>query len=158
MSIESVFLADHVDAIATVSRWYFDEWGRLSKGDSIARTRDRLQHYLNRDKIPFALLAMKDNEIIAAAQLKHHELVETFPDKKHWLGGVYVAQSHRGQGYGTQIVEQIVKIAPRYDVRTLHLQTEMLDGGLYARLGWTPYAFANNHGVDVLVMERHLSD
>ena len=157
MSIEFVFLADHVDAIATVSKWYFDEWGRLSEGDSIARTQDRLHDYLNRDKIPFVLLATRGNELIAAAQLKHHELVETFPNKKHWLGGVYVVPGHRGQGYGAQIVEQVVKIAPRYGVRTLHLQTEVLDGGLYARLGWTPYAIANNRGLDVLVMERHLS-
>ena len=157
MPLEFVFLADRVDAIPTVSKWYFDEWGHLSEGDSIERTRDRMQGYMNRDEIPFTLLATDDIEVVGAAQLKYHELVETFPDKEHWLGGVYVAPGHRGHGYGSQIVEQIVEIAPWYGVRTLYLQTEVLDGGLYARLGWTPHALANNRGLDVLVMERRLS-
>ena len=84
-------------------------------------------------------------------------MAEMFPDKEHWLGGVYVAASHRGQGYGSQIVEQIIKMAPRYGVETLHLQTEALDGGLYARLGWKPYAQVTSRGLDVLVMEQQLS-
>ena len=84
-------------------------------------------------------------------------MAEMFPDKEHWLGGVYVAASHRGQGYGSQIIEQIVKMAPKYGVETLHLQTEALDGGLYARLGWTPCAHVISRGLDVLVMEQQLS-
>ena len=157
MALEFIFLADRVDAMPTVSKWYFDEWGHLSEGDSIERTQDRMRVYMNRNEIPSTLLATDDNEVIGAAQLKCHELMEAFPDKEHWIGGVYVTPGHRGKSYGSQIVEQIVKIAPRYGVRTLHLQTEVLDGGLYARLGWTPYALANNRGLDVLVMERRLS-
>ncbi|MFQ6006412.1 MAG: hypothetical protein ACE5OQ_13020, partial [Woeseia sp.] len=52
--------------------------------------------------------------------------------------------------------EQIATMAPTYGVQTLHLQTEAPDGGLYARLGWTPYAQVNNRGLNVLVMERLL--
>jgi GNAT superfamily N-acetyltransferase len=157
MPIKFTFLADRVDAIPTISKWYFDEWGHLAQGDSIERTRDRTEEYLNRDEIPFILVATDDNDLVGAAQLKYREMAEMFPDKEHWLGGVYVAASHRGQDYGSQIVEQIVKMAPRYGVEKLHLQTEALNGGLYARLGWTPYAQVTNHGLDVLVMERELS-
>jgi GNAT superfamily N-acetyltransferase len=156
MPIQFTYLADRKDAIPIVSKWYRDEWDHVVQDDSIERTRARIEDYLNRDEIPFILLATKDDEIIAAAQLKFHEMKEIFPDKKHWLGGVYVAAKHRSQGYGSQIVEQIAKIAPRYGVQTLHLQTEVLDGGLYARLGWTPCAQARNRGLKVLVMERHL--
>ena len=108
-------------------------------------------------RFTFILVATNDNDLVGAAQLKYREMAEMFPDKEHWLGGVYVAASHRGQGYGSQIVEQIVKMAPRYGVETLHLQTEALDGGLYARLGWTPCARVINRGLDVLVMEQQLS-
>lgn len=157
MPLEFEYLADRLDAISIVSKWYFDEWGHLSEGDSLERTRDRMQDYLKPDAIPFTLLMVCQNEVLGAAQLKHHELVETFPDREHWLGGVVVAPGRRGQGYGSQIVKHITKIAPRYRVRTLYVQTEVLDGGLYARLGWAPYALAKNRGLDVLVMERHLS-
>ena len=157
MPLEFAFLADRVDALPIISKWYFEEWGHLLENDSIERMRDRMRDYMNRDQIPFILLGIDDNEVVGAAQLKYREMAEMFPDKEHWLGGVYVATDHRGQRYGPQIVEQIVNIAPRYGVQTLHLQTNALDGGLYARLGWTPYAQVKNNGLDVLVMERHLS-
>jgi GNAT superfamily N-acetyltransferase len=157
MPIEFKFLADCVDAIPIISKWYSDEWGHLAQSHTTERPRDRIEDYMNRDEIPFILVAMYDNDLVGAAQLKYREMVEMFPDKEHWLGGVYVAASYRGQGYGAQIVEQIVKIAPSYGVETLHLQTQALDGGLYARLGWTPSAQVTSHGLDVLVMERHLS-
>ena len=128
MPVEFTFLADRVDAIPIISKWYFDEWGHLVQGASIERTRGRIEDYMNRDEIPFILVATNDNDLVGAAQLKYHEMAEMFPDKEHWLGGVYVAASHRGQGYGSQIVEQIVKMAPRYGVETLHLQTEALAG------------------------------
>jgi GNAT superfamily N-acetyltransferase len=156
MPIQFAFLADRADAVPIVAEWYHQEWGYLRPNDSIVRTRARVEEYMNRDKIPFILLARKDNEIVAAAQLKFHEMADLFPEREHWLGGVYVATRHRGQGYGALISEQIAKIAPRYGVQTLHLQTEAPDGGIYARLGWTPFARTNSRGLSVLVMERKL--
>jgi GNAT superfamily N-acetyltransferase len=154
MPIKFTFLADRVDAIPTISKWYFDEWGHLVQGDSIERMQDRIEGYMNRDEIPFIVVATHNNDLVGAAQLKYREMAELFPDKEHWLGGIHVAASHRGQGYASQLVGQIVKMAPRYGVETLHLQTEVLDGGLYARLGWTPYAQVTSRGMDVLVMEQ----
>jgi GNAT superfamily N-acetyltransferase len=156
MSLQFAFLADREDAVPIISRWYDDEWGHLRPGDSIERQRDRIGEYMNRDEIPFILVAIKDDEIVGAGQLKLHEMMELFPDKEHWLGGVYVAADYRGRGYGSLIIGQIVKMAPAYGVQTLHLQTEALDGGLYARLGWKPHARATNRGLEVLVMERQL--
>lgn len=156
MPIQFSFLADRVDAIPIVSRWYYDEWGHLTQDGSVDCTRARIGDYMNRDAIPFILLATKDTEIVAAAQLKFREMAELFPDKEHWLGGVYVATGHRGRGYGTLIAEKIATMAPAYGVRTLNLQTEAPNGGLYARLGWKPYARVKNHGLNVLVMERQL--
>ena len=157
MPLEFVFLADREDAIPIVTDWYHEEWGHLRRGDTVSHTRDRVEEYLNRDRIPFILLATQEDNIVATAQLKFREMAEMFPDKEHWLGGVFVPAGHRDQGHGARIVEQIVKMAPAYGVRTLNLQTEALDGGMYARLGWTPCAQVRYRGLDVLVMERHVS-
>ena len=157
MPVEFEFLADRVEVIPTIANWYFGEWGHLLRDDSIERTRDRIEGYLNRDQIPFILIAMNENDLVGAAQLKYHEMAELFPDREHWLGGVYVEPGCRGRGYGSRIVERIVDMAPKYGVETLHLQTEALDGGLYTRLGWTPCVQVTSRGVDVLVMERRLS-
>lgn len=156
MPLKFEMLADRIDAVPILSRWYYDEWGHLRSENSLQRTRARVRRYLNRDRIPFILLATRDTEVVAAAQLKLREMAEIFPDRKYWLGGVYVAAGHRGRGYGSRIAERVAAMAPTYGVRTLYLQTEALDGGLYARLGWTPCARATNRGLDVLVMERKL--
>lgn len=156
MTVQFEFLADRPDAIPTISRWYHDEWGRLKPDESIEHMRSEVAAYTNRDAIPFILLAVRNNDIVAAAQLKFREMAELFPDKEHWLGGVYVPADHRGQGYGSLIVERIAEMAPGYGVQTLYLQTEALDGGLYARLGWIPRARVKHRGVDVLVMERQV--
>ena len=41
-------------------------------------------------------------------------------------------------------------------MRQLHLQTEQLDGGIYARLGWAPREQIEYRGIQVLVMENDL--
>lgn len=156
MSLEFSLLADRPDAIPLVTRWYVDQWGYREPGNLLENECERLSEYASRDRIPFIVLAIQGKEVVAAAQLKFREMAEMFPRKEHWLGGVYVAAEHRGQGYASQIVERVAELAPAYGVRTLHLQTEALDGGLYARLGWTPSTRANNKGQEVLVMEREL--
>jgi GNAT superfamily N-acetyltransferase len=157
MPIEFAFLADRVDAMPVVAGWYRDEWGDLLQGGETDVAPDQLEAYLNRDEIPFLLIATKGDELVGAAQLKRHELIAQFPDRMNWMGGVYVVAEHRGRGYGSLIAERIATMAPEYGVQTLHLQTPALDGGLYARLGWSPVTRATNHGLDVLVMERRLT-
>ena len=156
MSLEYSFLADRIDAIPLVTRWYVDQWGYREPGNRLENEIERLKEYANRDRIPFILLATHGEEIVAAAQLKFREMAEMFPHKEHWLGGVYVAAEHRGRGYASQLVRKVAELAPTYGVRTLHLQTEALDGGLYARLGWMPFTQVNSNGQEVLVMERQL--
>jgi GNAT superfamily N-acetyltransferase len=150
------FLCDREDAIPTVAKWYFDEWGSLRRDASVESTAEKLQDYMNRDEIPFILLASECDDIVGAVQLKFREMSPQFADKEHWLGGLYVASGYRGRGYGSKIVEQLAGMAPRYGVRTLHLQTLAPAGGMYARLGWKPIARAMNGQHEVLVMERQL--
>ena len=154
--MEFAFLADKQEAIPGIARWYFDEWGHLHDGETLARSKERMREYLNRDRIPFILLAIEDDEILATAQLKFREMGDMYPDKEHWLGGVYVSPEHRGSGVGAVLIEEIVRRAPDYGVRTLHLQTERLDGGLYRRLGWSPVEQVRYRGLEVLVMERQI--
>ncbi|MDJ0926805.1 MAG: GNAT family N-acetyltransferase [Gammaproteobacteria bacterium] len=158
MSLAYEFLADREDALPLIAKWYFDEWGYLKKGATLASTVERLRHSLNRDRIPFILVATADGDIIGAAELKYREMAEMFPEKEHWIGGVYVASKHRGHGFASLIAEEIACRAPAYGVEVLHLQTEMLDGGLYARLGWVPTDQVNNRGLEVLVMERYVGE
>lgn len=151
------FLNDRRDAIPIIGRWYHDEWGRRLRNESLESATARLDEYLNRDRIPFILIISEGKEILATAQLKFREMEKMYPEKEHWLGGVFVSPQHRGHGLGSQIANEIAERAPLYGVETLFLQTERLDGGLYRRIGWTPIEQVNNEGLEVLVMERTVS-
>ena len=152
--MDIVFLADREDAIRLIAGWYFAEWGHLTKL-SIEAIVTKMRDALNRDKIPLFVLAVEDDEIVGVAELKYQEMA-IYPDKEHWIGGVFVPPAHRGRGIASHLANRIAEIAGSLGVETLHLQTERLDGGLYARLGWVPFERANHRGLDVLVMERQL--
>lgn len=150
-----VYLADRPDAIPTIAEWYFNQWGYLQDVSSIEKTIQLLHQYLNRDKIPLILLAVENDEIVGAVQLKFYEM-NLYPEKEHWLGGVYVSDKHRRKKIAEKLVKKAVEVAKYYMVETLYLQTEKLDGGLYKRLGWTPVNSAKYNGKKVLVMKRQL--
>ncbi len=150
------YLANHTGAIATIAKWYVDEWGHLPGVSSMAQAEDNLRAYLNTDKIPLMIIAKEGDEILGAAQLKYREM-DIYPEKEHWLGGVYVAKEHRGKGIAEKIILEIIRQAQRLGVHTLHLQTENLTGGLYRRMGWRPVEQVHFDGRDVLVMEKSIA-
>ncbi len=152
--MEFSVLSDLPEAIPQVARWYFDEWGYLLEDDTYERSIERLGAYVEDDQMPVMVLAIEHGEVLGVAQLKLHELEDAYPELENWLGGVYVAEEHRGKGVGARLVERVLEIAPRFGVKKLYLQTEVLDGGLYARLGWKPMEQYQRERLLVLIMER----
>lgn len=150
-------LADIPEAIPVLARWYFDQWGSQIEGNSVEATCDRICEKLNRDRAPLHLVAVEDDVPLGAAQWKIREM-EIYPEREYWLGNVYVSAEARGRGIASQLAEAIAQEARSCGVQVLSLQTERLDGGLYARLGWKPVEKIYRHGRDVLVMERQLSE
>ena len=62
--------------------------------------------------------------------------MDIYPEKDHWLGGLYVSKNYRGKNIAEKIIIEVASLAEKSGVRKLYLQTEHLGGGLYARLGW----------------------
>lgn len=149
------YLADHKEAIPIIAKWYFKEWGHRAEEDSEEEFSLSLKKYLNRNKIPLMVLAVESKKIIGAAQLKFREM-DIYPDKEHWIGGVFVPNQYRGNEVATRLIEKVTTIAQSLDVSVLHLQTERLDGGLYTRMGWSPIEQVKYKGLDVLVMEKNI--
>jgi len=107
--MEFVLLADRPRALATVAAWYLEQWGPLSPGETVASMSVKLQKYLNRDRIPLIVLAIEDDEVVGAAQLKLREM-DIYPEKEHWLGGVFVSPRHRGRQIGSRLAGKIAEI------------------------------------------------
>jgi len=102
------------------------------------------------------MVAVLQNAIVGVAALKLHEMFDLYPDKKFWLGGVFVAPEFRGRGFGSALALKIVEIARSKGVTALHLQTQDLTGGLYAKLGWETIEQVHYKGYDALLMLKHL--
>ncbi|HDS1579070.1 TPA: GNAT family N-acetyltransferase [Stenotrophomonas maltophilia] len=138
-----------------LAQWYHAQWGR-DAGLSLEQELQRLNAPQDADGFPHLIAAFDGGQLAGAVQLKRREM-QAFPQYEHWLGSVFVADHHRGRGLASGLVEQAAAQAVRMGVSELHLQTEALEGGLYARLGWKALHEADNHGYRVLVMVRGLS-
>jgi len=93
---------------------------------------------------------------VGVAVLKLHEMFDRYPEKDFWLGDVFVAPECRGQGIGSALAMRIVEIAKSRGIGSLHLQTQNLNGGLYAKLGWEKMEQTHYKGYDALVMVKQL--
>jgi len=145
-------LADRSEAANLVAEWYFKEWGRFSPDASVELIAAKLSRSMNRDKPPLLLLALDKDVIVGAVELKFREM-DIYPDKEHWLGGLFVLPEYRGRGIGKILASRVIELARAFGVAMLYLQTEQLNGGIYAELGWLPIERVRYKGANVLVME-----
>lgn len=150
-----ILLTDNESAIPLIAKWYSDEWGYIGEGRSTQELQLKLKAYLNHDKLPLIILAQDGDELLGAAQLRFHEM-DIYPEKKYWLGGVYVSPEHRGKGIANALVSAIIDKGKELGINSISLQTEDFTGGLYTRLGWQPLEQVSYHGIQVLVMEKSL--
>jgi GNAT superfamily N-acetyltransferase len=155
--IQFALLADYPNAIPVIASWYFAEWGYLPELANLKDIENKLQASLNRGEIPLVILALIDERVAGVAELKYHE-TDLYPDKEHWLAGLYVPVQHRGKDVGYRLIRHSIETARTLGIRTLYLQTEQLDGGLYGKMGWNHVEKVSYRDVDVLIMEKHLGN
>jgi len=156
MSLSFAYLAERLEAVPQIARWWFDEWGHLRPGDSLEALTSRVRSLLNRDRLPIQIVAILENRIVGVAVLKLHEMFDLYPEKDFWLGDVFVASEFRGRGIGSALAMKIVEIAKSQGIESVHLQTQSLKGGLYAKLGWKKVEQINYKGYDALIMVKQL--
>jgi len=155
--LEIHYLADQPEAIPLVAGWLYTEWGQRDPGNSPEATAEHLATELSRDRLPIVVVAAYNGAVVGTAALKLHELRDRFPALRYWLGGVYVSAEARAHGIAGALVRHIEQLAVDRGIAVLHLQTERLDGGLYAREGFEPLVQIENRGLPVLVMAKALA-
>lgn len=143
--MEVTLLADHPQEVDTIAQWYYQEWAHISPDVSEEMVREKVAaKAINRDQIPLALVVHDNNQLVGVAELKYRENL-THPDYEHWLGGVFVESSKRGQGIASLLIREALKKSIALDIKKLYLQCEFHNISLY-----------KNHGFDVL--HRVVSD
>jgi predicted N-acetyltransferase YhbS len=128
-------LADHPEAIPTIARWHFDQWGRKSPTRSVASAAERLRGHLRRDATPLTMVALAGDVLVGSAALVCQDMKDARPELSPWLADVFVDPARRRQGVGSALVAALVAKARDLGVDRLHLYTPDQER-LYARSGF----------------------
>ena len=153
MEIDFEYLVDRPDEIPNIMSWWRTVWAENMGPDFDAYER-KFRSTLSKDELPIVVIGVIENEVVATAALKEHEMEEVYPDHHYWMGSVFVRSEYRGIGIATLISERIIELARQRQLPHLYLQTVDLSGGLYAALGWEPADRLVHRGADVLLMKR----
>jgi predicted N-acetyltransferase YhbS len=128
------FLVDHLDTIPTLTKWFRDQWSDYFANWS---DEDMMKDFLedvSRNSLPSRLVAFESNELVGTIVLRESE-AETLPERQPELGGLYVVESYRGHGIGTELVRAGMKLAHEQGYSTISATT-VKAAGILERLGW----------------------
>jgi RimJ/RimL family protein N-acetyltransferase len=127
------FLADHLDTIPTLAKWFRDQWPDYHADMSAKELEEDFLEDASRDRLPIRLIAFESNELAGTIILR--EQTETLPEFQPELGGLYVVESHRGHGIATELVRAGMKLALDQGYETI-FATTVVAAGILERLGW----------------------
>lgn len=127
------FLADYPDTIPTLAKWFRNQWPDYYADMSQAEMEQDFLSDAFRDRLPSRLIAFESGKLVGTIILR--EQTETLPEFQPELGGLYVIESHRGQGIGTELIRAGMKLALDQGYETV-FATTVVAAGILERLGW----------------------
>lgn len=148
------YLADHKEVIPILARWFYEEWAYLHPGRTLADVEQIIGERTNTNRIPVALVAYENQELIGTVSLKVHDM-DTRLDLSPWLAGLYVSAPRRRQGIGATLVSAIEKKAHELGVEKLYLHTPESET-FYSKLGWQVQERLHYHGYPVSLMQKKI--
>jgi hypothetical protein len=83
-------LIEYAAAVPRIAAWFYEEWGAVYGGATQASVRRRIETWLTRRRIPTALVAVANNQVIGTVALKQSEL--KFPYSP-WLADSSLSRS-----------------------------------------------------------------
>jgi RimJ/RimL family protein N-acetyltransferase len=132
--ITIAFLADYPDTIPTLAKWFRVQWPDYYADWSQAELEQDFLEDASRDRLPIRLIAFESNELVGTIIMREQGS-ETLPEFQPELGGLYVVESHRGHGIGTELVRAGMKLALDQGYETVYATT-VVAAGILERLGW----------------------
>jgi GNAT superfamily N-acetyltransferase len=149
--MEIEHLSQHRDAIPTLAKWVYEQWGHWMVPDTTLETViGEFERRAVPGRIPETFVAVGDGEPLGTASLVAHDLTQR-ADLSPWLAAVYVAPEFRNRGVGSALVRAVMDEALALGVEALYLFTPD-KARFYGRLGWQVLEYREHHGRDVTVM------
>jgi RimJ/RimL family protein N-acetyltransferase len=128
------FLADYLDTIPTLAKWFCDQWPDYHADMSQEEMELDFLEDASRDRLPIRLVAFESTELAGTIILRENG-TEMPPEFQPELGGLYVVASHRGHGIATELVRAGMKLARAQGYETVYATT-VVAAGILERLGW----------------------
>lgn len=128
------FLADYLDTIPTLAKWFRDQWPDYHADMSQEEMEQDFLEDASRDRLPIRLVAFESNELAGTIILRENG-TETLPEFQPELGGLYVVASHRGHGIATELVRAGMKVTLDQGYATVYATT-VAAAGILESLGW----------------------
>jgi RimJ/RimL family protein N-acetyltransferase len=128
------FLADYLDTIPTLIRWFRNQWPDYHMEMSEEEMEQDFLEDASRDRLPIRLVAFESNELAGTISLRDNGSAMP-PELQPELGGLYVVESHRGHGVATELVRAGMQLAHKQGYETVYATT-VVAAGILERLGW----------------------
>ena len=141
-------------SIQQLAHWHHDEWGDYNPGLTFDQRIQRMQPHLSDDAVPSTYVAMDDDVVLGSADIVQSDMT-THQDLSPWIASVYVDQSQRRRGIGSQLVEYVMQQAKDAGFSRLYLFTPD-QAAFYQHLGWQEFAKEFYCGHEVTIMSVDL--
>lgn len=128
------FLADHLDTIPTLVKWFRAQWSDYFANWSDEEMMQDFHEDISRNSLPSRLVAFEANELVGTIILRENK-TETLPNSQPELGGLYVVEAYRGHGIGTELIRAGMKLAREQGYSEISATT-VKAAGILKSLGW----------------------
>lgn len=140
----------------TIAQWFYDEWGDFYPNLTVDDIAERLEQRTNTDKIPLALIAVEDKQVIGTVSLKQHDM-DTRMQYSPWLASLYVKKMHRHKCVSIKLIEAGINKAIELGIKVLYLYTIIPQHkAFYISRGWKLVEITRYRGKTATIVTKQL--
>ena len=129
------YLVDVPQYTDTAAAWLFADRSHYYPQETSSDAGQKVQGFLNKGKIPFALVAHDGNEAAGMVCLVKNNAPPAFAQLSPWLAGLVVAPKYQGLGVEAALLAQVITEARTVGCSEIFVWTED-DKDWYQQQGW----------------------
>lgn len=144
-------IKDCLENMRTIAEWHHEEWAKYNPGQTLEDRIKLYDNFLEENFLPTMLVGIVKDEVVGTACVLDHDM-DVYKELFPWLASVYVHPNHRGNGYATHLVNEVVAESKNKGYKEMYLYTPDQQS-LYSKIGWTIIEDLNYMGEDVSIMK-----